>query len=329
MKNRAIQFLRHALIGGMVTLALAAHSAHAAVSERAVQLIVPFPAGGATDFIARALAEQLSKKLATAFIVENRPGAASIIGTEFVARAPADGYTLLLATSSSMVTNRFLFKKLRYDPDAFEPISLLCVTPLVLVSNLDLPSTNVPQLIDYSKEHPGTISYASFGTGTQSHLALAKLSRDAGVDMEHVPYKGATEALPAVIGGHVQLYVDTIISSLPYIQSHKVRALGVTTAKRTAILPDVPTIAEQGYPGFDLAPWYGLVAPPGTPAPIVEKLRKAMTEVMSAPEFRNQLAQAGAEIPEGDTGPEGFRLRVKADISSTQALLAAAGVTAQ
>lgn len=293
---------------------------------RPVHVVVPFPAGGATDFIARALGERMARELGQQFVIDNRPGAASMIGSQMVARAPADGYTLLLATSSSMVANRYMYKTLGYDPDTFEPISLLCVTPLVLVANNDLAARDVPQLMDHAKAKPDAISYASFGTGTMSHLTMAMLNQTAGTHMSHVPYKGAAEALPAVIGGHVQLYVDTIISSLPYVQSGKVRALGVTTARRTPLLADVPTIAEQGYPGFDLAPWYGLVAPHGTPAPVLEKLRTAMAKVMATPEFKNTLAQAGAELPADGPGPAAFTARMKADIPVTGRLMKDAGV---
>jgi len=318
-----------ALFSLLALAAIPGGQARAAWPERPVRVVVPFPAGGAADFIARALSERMSRELNQQFIIDNRPGAASMIGSEAVARSPADGYTLLLATSSSMVANRYMFKKLSYDPDSFQPISLLCVTPLVMVSNVELPVKNVPELMRYAQAHPGKISYASFGTGTMSHLAMAMLNRSAGTDMEHVPYKGAAEALPAVMGGHVSLYVDTTISSLPYIQSNKVRALGVTTAQRTSILKDVPTIAEQGYANFDLAPWYGVVAPQGTPAPVVEALRKAMATVMANPEFRSQLAQAGAELPEGDVGPQAFTARMKADMPVTKKLLTDAGVAPQ
>ncbi|CAM3650485.1 tripartite tricarboxylate transporter substrate binding protein [Bordetella sputigena] len=315
---------------GAIVLGLCAHlqpvQAQGAWPDRPVHVVVPFPAGGATDFIARALGERMSRELGQPFIIDNRPGAASMIGSQVVARAPADGYTLLLATSSSMVANRFMYKTLDYDPDSFEPISLLCITPLVLVSNNDLPAKDIGQLITYAKAHPDALSYASYGTGTQSHLAMAMLNNSAGTRMSHVPYKGAAEALPAVMGGHVQLYVDTIISSLPYIKSGKVRALAVTTAHRTPLLPDVAPIADQGYPGFDLAPWYGLVAPRGTPAPVLDKLRAAMAKVMAMPEFVATLAQAGAELPADGAGPAAFTARMKADIPLTGRLMKAAGV---
>jgi len=325
MKRRFLGLFQAAILGLCAHL-LPAQAQQNAWPERPVHVVVPFPPGGATDFIARALGERLSRELGEAFIIDNRPGAASMIGSQVAARAPADGYTLLLATSSSMVANRYMYKKLDYDPDSFEPISLLCITPLVLVSNTDLPARDVSQLISYAKAHPDTLSYASYGTGTMSHLAMAMLNRSAGTSMSHVPYKGASEALPAVMGGHVQLYVDTIISSLPYIQSGKVRALGITTAHRTPLLPDVPTIAEQGYPGFDLAPWYGLVAPQGTPAPVLEKLRKAMAKVMAMPEFKATLDQVGAELPPEGAGPAAFTTRMKTDIPVTGRLMKDADV---
>jgi tripartite-type tricarboxylate transporter receptor subunit TctC len=322
---RALSVALLGLGGSLFSAGLAAHAQSDPWPARAIHIVVPFPAGGATDFIARALGERMGRELGQAVIIDNRPGAASMIGSQLVSHAQADGYTLLLATSSSMVANRFMYKNMGYDPDSFEPISLLCVTPLVLVANNNLPARDVPQLVEYVKAHPNTLSYASFGTGTTSHLAMAMLGQGAGGRLEHVPYKGAAEALPALIGGHVQLYVDTIISSLPYIQGGQVRALGVTTAKRTPILPSVPSIAEQGYQ-MDIAPWYGLVAPHGTPAQALARLRATMEKVMAMPDFQATLAQAGAQLPTDGTGPAAFTARMKADIPVTGKLMKTAGV---
>lgn len=297
--------------------------------SRAVKIVVPFPAGGATDVITRALGDKLSAELGQSFIIDNRPGAASAIGAELVARSPADGYTLLMATSSSLVNNRFLYKKLSYDPDGFQLISLVCITPLVLVANTLVPADNVSGLVQYAKANPGRINYASYGTGTISHLASALLASRSGVDMAHVPYKGASEALPALMGGHVSLYADTIVSSVALIKSGKVKPIGVTTLRRTAILPDVPTIAEQGLPGFDMVPWYGLVAPKGTPKEVVDRLRTAMAKVMQTPEFIEGLVKVGAELPAGGLGPAAFAALMKAEIEKTAKLMKDAGIEPQ
>jgi tripartite-type tricarboxylate transporter receptor subunit TctC len=316
-------------VAALGTALLPAHAQSGAWPNKPVKLVVPFPAGGATDVISRALGQKLAAELGQPFVIENRPGAASAIGAELVARSPADGYTLLMATSSSLVNNRFLYKKLSYDPDGFELISLVCVTPLVLVANTSVPGDNVAGIVQYAKANPGKISYASYGTGTISHLASALVALRSGVEMGHVPYKGASEALPALMGGHVSLYTDTIVSSVALIKNGKVKPIGVTTARRTAILPNVPTIAEQGLPGFDMVPWYGLVAPKGTPKDVVDKLRIAMAKVMQTPEFNNELAQVGAELPADGFGPGEFATLMKAEIPKTAKLMKDAGIEPQ
>jgi tripartite-type tricarboxylate transporter receptor subunit TctC len=294
-----------------------------------VRIVVPFPAGGATDVVTRALGQKLSVELGQSFVIENKPGAASAIGAEMVSRAAPDGYTLLMATSSSLVNNRFLYKKLSYDPDGFELLSLVCVTPLIVVANNSLPADNVASLAQYAKANPGKVSYASYGTGTISHLASALLASRSGVSMQHVPYKGASEALPALIGGHVSLYTDTIVSSVALIKAGTIKPIGVTTARRTAILPNVPTIAEQGLPGFDMVPWYGLVAPKGTPKEVVERLRTAMGKIMQNPEFVHELAQVGAEVPADGFGPAEFATLMKSEITKTARLMKDAGIEPQ
>lgn len=326
MKRKAL------LLAGVAAVWLTGFPVHAQSGPwptRPVKIVVPFPAGGATDVITRALGQKLSAELGQPFVIENRPGAASAIGAEQVARSAPDGYTLLMATSSSLVNNRFLYKKLSYDPDGFELISLVCVTPLVLVANTSLPADNLTGIIQYAKANPGKLSYASYGTGTISHLATALLALRSGVDMAHVPYKGASEALPALMGGHVALYTDTIVSSVALIKNGKVKPIGVTTARRTSILPDVPTIAEQGLPGFDMVPWYGLVAPKGSPKEVTDRLRAAMSKVMQTPEFIGELAQVGAELPSGSLGPAGFAALMKTEITKTAKLMKDAGIEPQ
>lgn len=328
MKRKS--FLGGALCAGVLVLSGQAVRAQApAWPTKPVRLVVPFPAGGATDVISRALGQRLSAELGQSFVIENKPGAASAIGAELVARSPADGYTLLMATSSSLVNNRFLYKKLSYDPDGFELISLVCITPLVMVANTSVPADSVSGLVQYAKANPGKINYASYGTGTISHLATALVASRSGVNMAHVPYKGASEALPALMGGHVSLYTDTIVSSVALIKEGKVKPIGVTSARRTSILPDVPTIAEQGLAGFDMVPWYGLVAPKGTPREVLERLRVAMAKVMQTPDFVNELARVGAELPTGGFGPSEFAALMKAEIPKTAALMKDAGIEPQ
>jgi len=323
-------FLLAALAAGALTLVnFAAHAQGGAWPTKPVKLVVPFPAGGATDVVARALAQRLTAELGQTFVIDNKPGAATAIASEYVSRAAPDGYTIMMGASSALVNNRFLYKKLSYDPDAFELISLVCVTPLVLVANTALPVDNVQSLVQYAKANPDKISYASYGTGTISHLATALLALRSGVRMSHVPYKGSSEALPALVGGHVNLYTDTVITSAPLLKAGKLKALGVTTAKRTALLPNVPTIAEQGFPGYEMVPWLGLVAPKGTPPEVVEQLRVAMSKVMQTPDFIAELASAGAELPSQGLGPTEFAALVKSDIPQTGKLIKQVGIEPQ
>ena len=321
------------LLGGVAAALMlgnvAAHAQGAAWPSKPVRIVVPFPAGGATDVVTRALTQRLSTELGQPFIIDNKPGAATAIASEYVSRAAPDGYTIMMGASSALVNNRFLYKKLSYDPDAFDLISLVCVTPLVLVANTALPADNVQALVQYAKANPDKISYASYGTGTISHLATALLALRAGVSMAHVPYKGSSEALPALVGGHVNLYTDTVITSLPLLKAGKIKAIGVTTARRTALLPNVPTIAEQGFPGYETVPWLGLVAPKGTPAEVVDRLRVAMSKVMQTPDFVAELASAGAELPSQGLGPTEFAALVKSDIPQTGKLIKQVGIQPQ
>lgn len=292
-----------------------------------VRIIVPFQAGGATDLISRYLGTGLGQIFQQPFVVENRPGAAAMIGSDLAARAPSDGYTLLMSGPASMVTNRFLYKKLSYDPDAFEKVAVVADTPNILLASPALPFRTLPEMIAYAKANPGKLTYASFGTGTTSHIAGEMLKAEAGIDIVHVPYKGAAEALPALLSGQVSLYFDTIMTGLPYVKAGKLRALGVTRRERSPMAPDVPTIAEQGYPGFDIAPWYGIVAPKGTPAAVVGKLNAAVNRLLKEPGFRDKLASTGAE-PRGGSVAD-FRAMIDAEVPRTEKLVKQSGVSLQ
>jgi tripartite-type tricarboxylate transporter receptor subunit TctC len=332
MKRKFLKGLAAVMLTSCFGLSLSAAHAQSAGGwpAKPIRLIVPFPPAGATDVVSRALGERLSRELGQQFIIENRPGAAAAIGAEVAARAPADGYTLFMGTSSSLVTNRFLFKKLSYDPDGFELISLVCITPLVLLANQSVPVKDVAELVAYAKANPGKLTYASFGSGTTSHLAGEMFKAQAGgVDMLHVPFKGATEALPALIGGQVALYFDTIVSGYPHVKSGKLKALAISTSQRSPLIPTVPTVAEQGFPGYDMFPWYGLVAPKGTPKEVVEKLRVVVGKVLATPEFKEKLASVGAEPPHGGTGPSDFAALIKSDMPKFEKVVKDAGVTMQ
>ncbi|SFD24340.1 Tripartite-type tricarboxylate transporter, receptor component TctC [Cupriavidus sp. OV038] len=292
-----------------------------------VRIVVPFQAGSATDLITRQLGVGLGKEYGQSFVVENRPGAAAMIGSEAAARAPGDGYTLLMSGPASMVTNRFLYKKLSYDPDAFEKVVVVAITPNILLSNPSLPFKTLPEMVAYAKANPGKLTYASFGSGTTSHIAGEMLKAVAGIDIVHVPYKGAGEAIPALLSGQVSMYFDTIMTGLPFVKSGKLRALGMSTAKRSPQAPEIPTIAEQGYAGFDIAPWYGIVAPKGTPADVVTRLNVSINKLLNSPDFREKLAVTGAEPRGGSVGD--FTAMVDAEIPRTEKLVKQAGVTLQ
>lgn len=292
-----------------------------------VRIVVPFQAGSATDLITRQLGAGLGKEYGQTFVVENRPGAAAMIGSEAAARAPGDGYTLLMSGPASMVTNRFLYKKLSYDPDAFEKVAVVAVTPNILLANPSLPFRTLPEMVAYAKANPGKLTYASFGTGTTSHIAGEMLKAAAGIDIVHVPYKGAGEAIPALLAGQVSMYFDTIMTGLPFVKSGKLRALGMSTARRSPQAPEIPTIAEQGYPGFDIAPWYGIVAPKGTPTEVVTKLNTSINKLLATPDFREKLAVTGAE-PRGGSVSD-FTAMVNAEIPRTEKLVKQSGVSLQ
>lgn len=292
-----------------------------------VRIIVPFQAGSATDLISRQIGFGLSKEYGQTFIVENRPGAAAMIGSEAAARAPGDGYTLLMSGPASMVTNRFLYKKLSYDPDAFEKVVVVAFTPNILLSSPSLPFKTLPEMVAYARANPGKLTYASFGAGTTSHMAGEMLKALAGIDIVHVPFKGASEAIPALLSGQVAMYFDTIMTGLPHVKSGKLRALGMSNSKRSSMAPEIPTIAEQGYPGFDIAPWYGIVAPKGTPPEVVSKLNVSINKLLKETSFRERLAATGAESRGGSVAD--FNAMVSAEIPRTEKLVKQSGLSMQ
>ncbi|HEY0295961.1 MAG TPA: tripartite tricarboxylate transporter substrate binding protein [Bordetella sp.] len=297
--------------------------------DHPVRIVVPFPPGGTADFMARALAARLSGELGQQFIVDNKPGAAAALAATTVAHASPDGYTLLFANSAALVNNRYMFKNLGYDPDAFTPVALLGTAPLVLLANVDTPFKTVPDLMKYAHAHQDSMSFASFGTGTLSHLTMELLDSREGVKLEHIPYKGEAEAMTALMGGQIKVFVSTLTSSQASIRAGKVRALGVTSQARTALLPGVPSIAEQGYAGFDLVTWFGIDAPPGTPAPVVDALSRAVAKLNALPDYRQELARIGVEAPAGDSSPAALVAKMKSDMPVMQQLIKGAGIQPQ
>ena len=296
-------------VATMVAAAFLPAPAHAQPADAAawpakpIRWVVPFPPGGAMDVIARTLGERAGRALGQPFVIENRPGAGGNIGADAVAKSPADGYTIMI-TSIGMATNKALYAKLSYDPvKDFAPISLLAVVPNVLVVNANSPDKTVADVIAHAKRDPGKLTYASAGNGTSIHLAGEVFASMAGLNLLHVPYKGSGPAVTDMLGGQVDLMFDSITSAAPHIQAGKLRALGVTSARRSATLPNVPTIAEAGVPGYEVSPWFAVFAPAGTPAPIVQKINAALLDAMKQPDTKVRFDAIGAE-PIGSTPAE-------------------------
>lgn len=275
--------------------------AHAAYPEQPIHWIVPFPPGGAMDSIARAVGEQLSRSYGQPVIIENKPGAGGNLGMDAVAKAAPDGYTIMI-TSVGMVTNRYLYPKLPYNPDKdFAPVAQLAVVPNVLVVNPQrIKARNVADLIAQAKAQPGKLSFASAGNGTSIHLAGELFASMTGISMVHIPYRGSGPAVSDLIGGQVDMMFDSVSSARPHLQAGKVLALGVTTRQRSSTLPDLPTIEQGGVTGYDVTPWFGVFAPAGTPRPVLQSLNKALNDALQRTEIKARLSVIGAE-PSGGT----------------------------
>ena len=291
-----------ALLATALVLPCAAMAQTAATwPNKPVKWVVPFPPGGAMNVIARTLGERLTQDLGQSFVIENRPGAGGNIGADFVAKQPADGHTIMI-TSIGMATNKALYAKLNYDPvKDFAPVSLLAVVPNVLVVNAARSADkSVKDVLAHSRREPGKLTYASAGNGTSIHLAGEVFASMAKLQLLHIPYKGSGPAVTDMLGVQVELMFDSITSARPHIPSGKLLALGVTSARRSSALPDVPTIAEAGISGYEVSPWFAVFAPAGTPADVVAKLNKALVAAMRQPETLKNLENVGAE-PIGST----------------------------
>ncbi len=275
--------------------------AQEAFPSSVVKLVVPAAAGSTTDTLARLTADQLGQKWGKPVVVENIAGGAMNIGAERVARAAPDGHTLMVAPPAPLAFNQLLFRDLAYDPRAFVPITLLAKVPNALVVRKDLPATSVPEFIAYAKANPGKLSYASQGAGSTAHLSASQLEMLAGIKMVHVPYRGAMPALNDVVAGHVDLFFDTLTTSVPLMRGDKVKILAVAGAERSAALPDIPTLHESGLPGFRSITWFGLVAPPGTPAPLAARISRDVIEILKNKDVDEKLRELRLEP--GGTDP--------------------------
>ena len=277
---------------------MAAPSARAqGFPDRPIRLVVPYAAGGLADSLARTLGESLRKTLGQTVVIDNKPGANSAIGAQMVAKAPADGYTLLLCTGATLVTGPLLYKKLTYNPDDLTPVARVAVSPLVLEVHPGVPAATLAELIRYGRANPGKLNYATTGIGSVVQLASLLFEQQAGLQMTHIPFNGSSQAFTAILGGEVQMFMDAVGSSVPLIKDGRLRALAVSSPERLKALPDVPTIAESGFPGFDASAWYGIVAPAQTPPQIVARLNEAIGAATAGKAFREQFEAIGVLVP--------------------------------
>ena len=294
--------------------------------ERPVRMIVPFPAGGGSDTAGRAISERLSERLGQPVVVDNRVGAAGSIGAEFAARAPADGYTILLGSTSELTQYPLVNRKVRYDPVRdFVPISLVGTIPLVLAVHASLPANSVADLLRLARARPGQIDFGSAGVGATTHLAVEHFMLLTKVKLRHVPYKGSPQASADLVAGHIQMAIPTLPAAFPFIQSGRVRALAVTTEKRVPVLPKVPTMQEAGVKGYVNVLWAGVLAPKGTPEPVIKRLHGEIVSALETARVRKVLEANGA-TPQSSS-PEEFVAFIKAELDKWQRVVKEAGVT--
>jgi len=277
-----------------VALLLAVTCAHAQYPSKPIRLVVPFPPGGPTDIVARPLAQMLGDALKTTIVVDNRGGAGGSVGADAVAKAAPDGYTLLMATVGTHAINPTLYKKLPYDAvKDFTPIALVAAAPVAIVVHPSQPATDLASLVALAKKSPGKLSYGTAGNGTPGHLTGEMFKTAAGIDLQHVPYKGSAPAVTDLLGGQIQMMFDPLQSVLQHVQSGKVRAIAISSAARSSALPATPTVAESGYKGFEFTAWWGVYAPAGTPAPIAAQLAAEIEKIVHGAAFRGTLEPLG------------------------------------
>jgi tripartite-type tricarboxylate transporter receptor subunit TctC len=314
--------------GGLALLASRPAMADVAYPNRTIKLIVPYPPGGTTDLLGRFIADQIKSGLNATVIVENKPGAGSTIGADLVAHAPPDGYTLLLATSTTLAIDKTLYKKLPYDPvKDFAAISLVASVPFALIVNPQIPAKTLSEFIAYAKANPG-LAYGSAGNGSPQHLGAELLKAQAGIDIRHVPYRGSVPAMLDVIANHISFMIVDLEPALPQIKAGKVRVLGVTTPKRVAVAPDIPTMAESGLPGYQLIAWQGLVAPAGTPRNIVDTLAAQIAKMLADPATGGRFATLAIEPLPGST-PDSFAAYIKTEVDRWATIVKSSGAEAE
>lgn len=310
---------------GLVCVAGVGPAAAQAWPAKPIRMVIPFPAGGTTDILGRIAAQKLSESLGQQVIPDNRPGAAGNIGTEVVAKAAPDGYMLLTAPGSTLTIHPSLYAKLGFDPlRDFAPVTVLAAVPNVLVVHPSLPARSVKELIALAKAKPDALNYASTGAGQSTHLAMELFKTMAGVKITHVPYKGSAPAVTDLLGGHVSLMFDNMPSAAPHVKAGKLRPLAVSTLKRSPLLPEIPTVAEAGLPGFEVSVWFAVLAPAGTPRAVVDRLNQVLVNALQAPDVRERLSSQGAE-PIGNS-PEQFTALMKRDLAKWAKVVKAAEI---
>jgi tripartite-type tricarboxylate transporter receptor subunit TctC len=317
-----------AIVIALVTGALAQSALAQTWPARSLRIVVPFAAGGATDAVARTLGQALGETLGQTVVIDNRAGAAGALGADLVAKAPADGYTLLMATTSTHAVLPVLQPKLPYDAMRdFALVTLVARAPNVLIAGPGLPANNVAELIALARAKPDTLNFASSGTGTITHLIGELFKTQAGIRVTHVPYKSGVQSVPDVMSGQVAYLFDSIVWSLPQIKAGKLKGLAITSSKRSALAPDLPTVAEQGLPGFEGTTWLAIVAPAGTPADVVNRLQSEIARHIASPDVRQKLATQGAEA-ESST-PAELAALIRSDMARWGKVIREAGVKAE
>lgn len=316
------------LLTGALTLALLSCALLAQpYPNKPIRYIIPFPPGGGQDLVGRALAPRLSESMGQQVLIDNRPGGGTILGAEMAARSAPDGYTIFMGSNTSLTINPNLHAKLPYDTlRDFAPITRIAIAANMLVVHPSLPVRSVREFATFARARPEQLNYGSSGTGTPAHLAGVMFNDVAGVKLVHVPYKGSSAALTAIVSGEMQLMFGTLTSSLPFVRSQRLRALGVTSAKRSPVLPDLPTVAESGFPGYEAITWYGVVAPTGTPPAILNRLHSEFTRILNNNEFRSWLLNQGAEA--APSTPEELTAQLKRELALYGPIIKKSGMKA-
>jgi tripartite-type tricarboxylate transporter receptor subunit TctC len=318
------QALRYAATAVLLTLAAGAAHAQGDYPNKPIRFIVPFPPGGGTDIVSRLVVNKMTETLGWRIVIDNRGGAGGSVGMEAAAISAPDGYTLVMGQTSNLAVNPSLYAKLPYQPlRDFSPVSLVSMIPIVFMVSAKSQYKSIGDLVNAAKAKPGQVTFATTGNGTIGHLTGELTQRRAGVKLIHVPFKGSLQAFPDLLGGRVDLFLASLETAIPQVKAGTIRALAVTSLQRAAAMPDVPTVAESGYPGFDANTWTGVLVAAKTPRPIIERLNAEITKVLNAPDIRARLATGGAPV---QTGPQAFTALLKADSEKWGRIVKEAGI---